>query len=169
MVQRSDCEEAGSIVSSSVGLIVLSDRFSYDDGEYAWIDMAKDKYEIMELKQGSPSEGERSVPVKSAPVVATLVKSAPVVATPVKSTPVVATPVKSTPVVATPVKSTPVESTPITTTPATTTPTPIKRILSPTPYSQAADSSENSSSPARRKTSTFPMKRKRRATTRWSW
>ena len=159
MVQRSDCEEAGSIVSSSVGLIVLSDRFSYDDGEYAWIDMAKDKYEIMELKQGSPSEGERSVPVKSAPVVATLVKSAPVVATPVKSTPVVATPVKSTPV----------ESTPITTTPATTTPTPIKRILSPTPYSQAADSSENSSSPARRKTSTFPMKRKRRATTRWSW
>ena len=159
MVQRSDCEEAGSIVSSSVGLIVLSDRFSYDDGEYAWIDMAKDKYEIMELKQGSPSEGERSVPVKSAPVVAT----------PVKSTPVVATPVKSTPVVATPVKSTPVESTPITTTPATTTPTPIKRILSPTPYSQAADSSENSSSPARRKTSTFPMKRKRRATTRWSW
>ena len=63
MVQRSDCEEAGSIVSSSVGLIVLSDRFSYDDGEYAWIDMAKDKYEIMELKQGSPSEGERSVPV----------------------------------------------------------------------------------------------------------
>ena len=144
MVQRSDCEEAGSIVSSSVGLIVLSDRFSYDDGEYAWIDMAKDKYEIMELKQGSPSEGERSVPVKSAPVVATLVKSAPVVATPV-------------------------ESTPITTTPATTTPTPIKRILSPTPYSQAADSSENSSSPARRKTSTFPMKRKRRATTRWSW
>ena len=159
MVQRSDCEEAGSIVSSSVGLIVLSDRFSYDDGEYAWIDMAKDKYEIMELKQGSPSEGERSVPVESAPVVAT----------PVKSTPVVATPVKSTPVVATPVKSTPVESTPITTTPATTTPTPIKRILSPTPYSQAADSSENSSSPARRKTSTFPMKRKRRATTRWSW
>ena len=159
MVQRSDCEEAGSIVSSSVGLIVLSDRFSYDDGEYAWIDMAKDKYEIMELKQGSPSEGERSIPVKSAPVVAT----------PVKSTPVVATPVKSTPVVATPVKSTPVESTPITTTPATTTPTPIKRILSPTPYSQAADSSENSSSPARRKTSTFPMKRKRRATTRWSW
>ena len=159
MVQRSDCEEAGSIVSSSVGLIVLSDRFSYDDGEYAWIDMAKDKYEIMELKQGSPSEGERSVPVKSAPVVATLVKSAPVVATPVKSTPVVATPVKSTPV----------ESTPITTTPATTTPTPIKRILSPTPYSQAVDSSENSSSPARRKTSTFPMKRKRRATTRWSW
>ena len=159
MVQRSDCEEAGSIVSSSVGLIVLSDRFSYDDGEYAWIDMAKDKYEIMELKQGSPSEGERSVPVKSAPVVAT----------PVKSAPVVATPVKSTPVVATPVKSTPVESTPITTTPATTTPTPIKRILSPTPYSQAADSSENSSSPARRKTSTFPMKRKRRATTRWSW
>ena len=159
MVQRSDCEEAGSIVSSSVGLIVLSDRFSYDDGEYAWIDMAKDKYEIMELKQGSPSEGEGSVPVESAPVVAT----------PVKSAPVVATPVKSTPVVATPVKSTPVESTPITTTPATTTPTPIKRILSPTPYSQAADSSENSSSPARRKTSTFPMKRKRRATTRWSW
>ena len=159
MVQRSDCEEAGSIVSSSVGLIVLSDHFSYDDGEYAWIDMAKDKYEIMELKQGSPSEGERSVPVKSAPVVAT----------PVKSTPVVATPVKSAPVVATPVKSTPVESTPITTTPATTTPTPIKRILSPTPYSQAADSSENSSSPARRKTSTFPMKRKRRVTTRWSW
>ena len=159
MVQRSDCEEAGSIVSSSVGLIVLSDRFSYDDGEYAWIDMAKDKYEIMELKQGSTSEWERSVPVKSAPVVAT----------PVKSAPVAATPVKSTPVVATPVKSTPVESTPITTTPATTTPTPIKRILSPTPYSQAADSSENSSSPARRKTSTFPMKRKRRATTRWSW
>lgn len=159
MVQRSDCEEAGSIVSSSVGLIVLSDRFSYDDGEYAWIDMAKDKYEIMELKQGSPSEGERSVPVKSTPVVAT----------PVKSAPVVATLVKSAPVVATPVKSTPVESTPITTTPATTTPTPIKRILSPTPYSQAADSSENSSSPARRKTSTFPMKRKRRATTRWSW
>ena len=159
MVQWSDCEEARSIVSSSVGLIVLSDRFSYDDGEYAWIDMAKDKYEIMELKQGSPSEGERSVPVKSAPVVAT----------PVKSAPVVATPMKSAPVVATPVKSTPVESTPITTTPATTTPTPIKRILSPTPYSQAADSSENSSSPARRKTSTFPMKRKRRATTRWSW
>ena len=159
MVQRSDCEEAGSIVSSSVGLIVLSYRFIYDYVEYEWIDMAKDKYEIMELKQGSPSEGERSVPVKSAPVVAT----------PVKSAPVVATPVKSTPVVATPVKSTPGESTPITTTPATTTPTPIKRILSPTPYSQAADSSENSSSPARRKTSTFPMKRKRRATTRWSW